>query len=59
MEELFFETLRFFGIMTKENLADTESATFQDQTVQMLVRLGYATPPSPSPRRDLGDLILR
>ncbi|MBC8258404.1 MAG: hypothetical protein H8E38_05270 [SAR324 cluster bacterium] len=45
--------------MTKENLADTESATFQDQTVQMLVRLGYATPPSPSPRRDLGDLILR
>ena len=28
------------------------------ETVQMLVRLGYAVPPGPSPRRRLNDLIL-
>lgn len=28
------------------------------ETVQMLVRLGYAVPPGPSPRRRLDDLIL-
>ena len=28
------------------------------ETVQMLVRLGYAVPPGPSPRRQLDDLIL-